>query len=143
MNEIDFPAPRSRALSTVDLSRRLRKLRTDVCHEAADVIDRMSRDWWDVRNIPLTIRGCNALDNCEVRTIGQLCGLTEIELRRLPNIGNTTVHEIQAELARGHLSLAMTSEAGAVQMQELVRTIAREVRYLHDRVKQYDPTHGS
>jgi hypothetical protein len=65
----------------------------------------------EIEYLKLSTRSENALQMADVKTIGQLTGMTRTELYRIPNIGSSSVDEIGEALLTYNLSLGMNSKA--------------------------------
>lgn len=58
-----------------------------------------------VEDLDLTVRSWNCLNVENIKTVGQLCGLTENELLKLPNFGRKSLKEIKEVLTKLGVSL--------------------------------------
>ncbi len=90
---------------------------THVWREAADVwreataeacADRLRQQAAvSVTELDLTVRALNCLESENIRTIGELCRMTEPDLAGLRNFGRVTIGEIKMKLSERGLRLGM------------------------------------
>ena len=60
--------------------------------------------------LDLSIRASNGLLRAGIKTIGELCQLTEPDVRRIRNMGEKSVREVKSRLADFNLALKETCE---------------------------------
>lgn len=63
-----------------------------------------------IENMLLSMRAQHCLQRAGIKTIGDLCAMTEFDLAKLRNMGEKTMKEIKAQLAELELSLKEVSE---------------------------------
>ncbi len=61
-----------------------------------------------ISDLELSVRARNCLDGADMKTLGDLVGLSENEVINLKNLGKTSLMEIKAKLAERGLSLGMS-----------------------------------
>jgi DNA-directed RNA polymerase subunit alpha len=84
-----------------------------------------------IAEIELSQRSRNCLTAMEVETLGDLCKLTEQDLLRMPNFGETSLNEIKRHLENYDLHLGMTAPAVPPQAAPHVDDdVSPEVRQL-------------
>lgn len=64
-----------------------------------------------VKDLELTVRAKNCLDNAGIKTIGELVQRTENEIANMRNVGAKSLNEIKEKLQERNLRLGMTDES--------------------------------
>src|SRR4026209_3016724 len=68
-----------------------------------------------VKEIELSVRAANCLNNANITTVGQLAMKTEQEMLKYRNFGKKSLNEIKEKLAQLGLTLGMKFESGMVE----------------------------
>ena len=84
-----------------------------------------------IQTLNLTTRAQNVLENWGIAAVGELIQLTELELRRGPNVGRSTINSIQVELRKLGLALG-TGVANWPKKDELALILESRAEYRLD-----------
>ena len=68
-----------------------------------------------VKEIELSVRAANCLNNANITTVGQLAMNTEADMLKYRNFGKKSLNEIKEKLLQLGLSLGMKFESGLIE----------------------------